>query len=226
MSTHKVIERVPPKFVRRNGDWVQEGGNNTLIVMGTDRAAPGPASPDMGLGTVESSGGGRGTGTIHAVVGRRDNDPDLSADDSFLYLSQRTDADSNLRLSANGATDNTPAAILKSGAVRLVARQNIRISLDGEGGYVFIDADQIEIKLGPSFLRLKGGKVTVEAGTIELGKGAGPEHVILGDTFATDFLNHFHQTAVGPTSQPIGSTGAQAPVKPKPLYLSKKSVVE
>lgn len=226
MSLRKVVEPVPRSFVRRDGDWAQEGGNNTLIVMETDRASPGPATVDDGLGTVEAPGGGKGTGAIHLVAGRRSSDPDMAADDAFVYLSMKTQADDNLKLSANGATNSTPAAIVKSSAVRLVARQNIRIALDGEGSYVFIDADQIEIRLGESFLRVKPDRVTIEGGTIELGKGAGREHVNLGDTFTDAFLNHFHQTAVGPTSQPIGSQGSQVPVRPRATYLSTKSVVE
>ena len=226
MSVRKVVEPVPSNFARRSGDWSQEGGNNTLIVMETDRAAPGPASVDDGLGAAEAPGGGKGTGTIHLVTGRKQSDPDFNIDDAFLYLSQKTQVDDNLKLSANGATNSVPAAVIKSGAVRIVARQNIRIALDGEGSYIFIDAGQIEIRLGSSWLRVKPDRVTVEGGTIELGKGAGREHVNLGDTFTDAFLNHFHQTAVGPTSQPIGSPGSQIPVKPRATYLSKKSVVE
>jgi len=122
MSTTKVIEPVPRSFTLRVGDWAQEGSNNTLIVLGTDRAANGPATIDDGLGTVEADGGGRGAGSITIVAGRQDPDgnPDQTSDDAFIYLSQRTNADDNLGTGGIVAkTKNQPAFIAKSTDIRL-----------------------------------------------------------------------------------------------------------
>jgi hypothetical protein len=105
----------------------------------------------------------------------------------------------------------------------MVARQNVRITLDGEGSYVFIDADRIEIRLGSTFLNVGKDKVTIEGGTIELGKGANIEHVILGDSFIADFLSHSHATAVGPSSTPLPPS---IPKTTANLVLSKKNQVE
>lgn len=150
MSVHKVVEKVPTRFIRRNGDWVQEGGNNTLLVMGTDRAAAGPASVDDGLGTVEAEGGGRGTGVIHATVGRKQNDPDFATDDAFFYLAMKTDADANLKSDGlEEGTSKQPAGVLKSTDVRIVfggpgSKGNLKIYLDVEhkDRYLFMNKDR------------------------------------------------------------------------------------
>jgi phage baseplate assembly protein gpV len=129
MSTRKVIEQVPKNFTRRGGDWAQEGGNNTLIVMGTDRAADGPATVDDGLGSREADGSGTKAGVIQLVAGRKDADgnPDFSSDDAFIYIAMRTNADDNLTSDSIGtATKNQPAIVLKS--------TDLRISFGGSSG--------------------------------------------------------------------------------------------
>ena len=173
MSVHKVVEQVPPLFVRRNGDWAQEGGNNALIVLGTDRAAAGPASVDDGLGTVEAPGGGKGTGTAHITVGRKQVDPDFGTDDAFLYLSQKTNADQNL--GADGietATQAQPAAVLKSTDIRIVfggpdGAGNLKIYFDdtNKDKYVFIDGTKARVQFKEGIdVTLDAHSVTAEVG--------------------------------------------------------------
>lgn len=179
MSVHKVVEgfpTVPRRFTRRVGDWAQEGGNNTLIVMGTDRAKKGPATVDDGLGTIEADGGGKKTGAIHLVVGRKDQngDPDFSSDDAFIYLAQRTNADDNLASSGvETATKNQPAAVVKS--------TDVRISFGGPGGngslkvffddqpkkkYLVIDKDKARLSMAPdSSVTLSESTCEVKIGT-------------------------------------------------------------
>jgi len=146
----KVIEKVPVQFVRRGGDWVQEGGNNTLIVLGTDRAIPnGPASIDDGLGTVEAEGGGKGAGTVIIVAGRQDlvnGNPDINADDTTLYLSQLTDVDANLGTTFETA-DKGPAAVLISDHVRFVFRDNMKIASAVSATHVFLDGDHLHVDM-------------------------------------------------------------------------------
>lgn len=146
----KVIEKVPVQFVRRGGDWVQEGGNNTLIVMGTDRAAPdGPASIDDGLGTVDAEDGGRGAGTIIFVVGRHDlegGNPDINGDDATIYISQKTDIDNNIGTTFE-TTDKGPAAVVISDLVRFVFRNNLKIASAVSATHAFLDGDHLRIDM-------------------------------------------------------------------------------
>ncbi len=148
---HKIVEsfpNVPRQFTRREGDWSQEGGNNTLIVLGTDRAKDGPATIHDGLGTLDADGKGRKTGSALVVVGRRDRDgnPDHSADDAFLYLSMRTEVDRNLRTQFE--TDDTgPAAVLKADHVRLAFRKNLKVSSSEKATHAYLDGDRMHVNL-------------------------------------------------------------------------------
>jgi len=146
----KVIEKVPVSYTRRGGDWAQEGGNNTLLVLGTDRSKPdGPATMDDGLGTVDADGGGEGTGTVMLVVGRQDlenGNPDINEDDTTLYLSQKTDADTNLGTTFE-TEDTGPAAILVTDNIRFVFRNNLKISSAGVETTVFLDGDRLHINM-------------------------------------------------------------------------------
>jgi len=153
---HKVVEKVPSQFVRRIGDWFKEGANNTLIILGTDRAKPdGPASVDDGLGHIDAEEKGKGTGTITIVAGRKDNDGgelDLSQDDSLIYLSMKTEADKNLGLEeipvdVNAVEHTGPSAIMKSDAVRIVYRKEIKISVEDGSNYIYMDGDYMNISL-------------------------------------------------------------------------------
>lgn len=196
----KVVEKVPARFIRRQGDWVQEGANNTLLILGTDR----PAAPDSGLGHVDSDGGGKGAGTIHAVVGRTDINPNFDTDSSFVYISQKTKVDENMKLAGVGPADADagPAIAMRSDDVRVAARERIKISIDGGAAYVFIDKDTIEVKLGSSFIRATPNKVIVQAENIDLGDGA-DQHVVLGEKFMELWDKHQHPTAVGPSGPPM-----------------------
>jgi hypothetical protein len=146
----KVVESVPVQFVRRGGDWVQEGGNNTLVVLGTDRAIlNGPATIDDGLGTVDAEGGGKGAGTVIMVAGRHDlagGNPDINADDTTLYLSQLTDVDKNLG-TVFESQNKGPSAVLVSDFVRLVFRQNMKIASALSATHAFLDGDHLHIDM-------------------------------------------------------------------------------
>ena len=148
---HKVVEvypDVPRTFTRREGDWAQEGANNTVIVMGTDRARAGPATIDDGLGTIDAEGGGTRTGAILVDTGRRDPDgnPDQGRDDAFLYLAMRTRVDENL--GTKFETDDTgPAAVLKSDHVRLIFRKNLKVSATEKETHAFLDGDHLHVDM-------------------------------------------------------------------------------
>ena len=172
----KVIEDVPVSFTRRSGDWVQEGGNNTLVVLGTDRLIPdGPATFDDGLGSVDSDGEGEGTGTAMIVVGRKDmeeGNPDVSADDAMLYMSMKTDVDQNMGLTEipeahpDGLEPEDftgPAALLKADALRLMFRESFKMAPEDATSYIYHNNDVIQMKMKDNvFITVQEDNVLIE----------------------------------------------------------------
>jgi hypothetical protein len=202
MAYEIVIEDVPP-FVQRVGDQVFQGSNNTIIVLGRDRAKNGPASINDGLGTLSSAKKGQSAGAIHMIAGRAGGDPDFSKDDAFIYLSMHSRVDENLGLeNVESASNDVSALVGKSESVRLVFKKDIKIAFDGGKNYIHVDKDGCRINIGNSYLKMTSDKIVVESGKVEL--GAGSQHkIILGDNFKTYFLNHIHPTGVGPSGKPI-----------------------
>lgn len=187
--SYDIVKETVPRFTKRVGDQVIQGSNNTLLVLGTDRARNGPASVDDGLGHVNAPDGGRDAGAIHIVAGRRDagGDPDMSADAAFIYVSMKSNVDGNLGLSGvEGDAGVASTVTLKADTVRLVVRDDLKISLDGGSTYITLSKDRI----------------VLEGKTIQLGKGAG-KHLVRYEDMQRLFDSHGHNTAVGPTSPPL-----------------------
>lgn len=205
MSYDIVQEDDVPPFIKRVGDHATQGSNNTIIILGTDRAKKGPATIKDGLGSVDSDGKGKGTGTVHIIAGRKDKDgnPDLDKDSAYLYLSMKTDVDKNLGTDMEKDAGKVPSAILKSDAVRLIGRKDIKIVFDGEKSYIHLTKDQCVIKIEDTgYIKIKKGKIIVDADSVELGEGA-TEKVILGDKFMELYMAHQHPTGVGPSGPPL-----------------------
>lgn len=198
-----IIQEDVPGFVQRVGDHVLQGSNNTIIILGRDRAKDGPASVRDGLGVSGSPNKGKESGTIHMIAGRDRPDPDFDKDRSFVYLSMKTRVDENLGLeNFGGASNDTAAFVGKSDAVRLVFRKDIKITFDGGKNYIYIDKDGCTINIDKSFLKMTSEKIVIESGKIELGDGASHK-IILGDNFKTFFMRHKHPTGTGPSGEPI-----------------------
>lgn len=71
------------------------------------------------------------------------------------------------------------------------------------GTIIKMDKDgQVKIDDGTNKIELLSSKIVIEAGTIELGEGAG-ESVVLGDSFKTHMDGHQHTETGGTTSAPI-----------------------
>jgi hypothetical protein len=194
MSRDVVTESVPP-FDRRLGDYVVQGSNNTIIICGTDRAGSDPASVDEGLGTLEAQGGGKGTGTVHIISGRQDpsGDPDLDKDLSYIYVSMKTNADTNTGLgSIQGTTDGTPAVIVKSDVIRQIYRQNMKISSDDQNNFVYSDGTQSIFSVGGYTITIDSSGVSVSVGTTsvqvqpsQIAASIGPTSVTMNPASAT-----------------------------------------
>jgi hypothetical protein len=127
-----------PNYIKATREKVIKGANNNYIVFGTDR----PGEKGSGYGDTTQAG------TIDIVVGRISKvrkhsilndqsvdyqklycDPNLSADASRIYISQKTDADLNFGLADGNVGDSRArgAIILKSDAVRIIGREGIKL---------------------------------------------------------------------------------------------------
>lgn len=241
MSYDIIKEDDVPKFTKRIGDHVLAGSNNSYMVFGTDRATIGPAKLTDGLGHINTEGGGKGTGTIHIVTGIKDKDgnPDLNLDSSYIYVTMKTEVDKNAGTMMEGDVGKSPAIIMKSDAIRTIFRKDIKIALDGSDTYAFIDKDKVIIHLddkksiiemtkggitiqndNKAKITLSGDKITIDAGTIELGEGAG-EQLILGNSFMAVFNAHTHISAASGSP-----TGPPLPVMTPAQLSSRKALVK
>lgn len=124
-----------PKFIKAESEKVIQGENNQFIILGRDR----PHSRLSGYG-------GRGdtqSGSIDIVVGRLGReikevddtgqevftDPNFELDSARIYISQKTDIDSNFNL-VNGSIGNLQARsgiAIKADNVRMISREGIKL---------------------------------------------------------------------------------------------------
>jgi hypothetical protein len=145
LSNTSIVEAVP-NFNQTAAETVYKGKHNSYIVMGRDR----PRDIQSGYGGI----GVTQCGTIDLVVGLggatgvevneqnqsvyTDKSPEL--DSARIYISQRTDVDDNFGLPEGkvGNSTNKSAVAVKADAVRLVARDGIKLVTgtdvyDGQG---------------------------------------------------------------------------------------------
>jgi len=124
-----------PEYIKEPCEDVIQGKNNTYIVMGRDR----PGAGDTGYG----GKGASHCGMISIVVGRMSQkasdidiygndqfaEPNHRTDAAFIYVSQKTDIDENLKL-VDGKVGKMKAKSgigIKADNLRLVARQGIKL---------------------------------------------------------------------------------------------------
>lgn len=166
MSADLVIESVKP-FTKRIGDQVFEGSNDTIIILGTDRAKNGPAGLGDGLGHVNAQNKGVGTGTIHIIAGRKNEDPDFSQDSAFIYVSKKTDVDENLGLSSvESKAEAGPAIVSKSDHIRIVQKKTLKIATEKGDEYIFMKSKQLKLRVGDNYIEVTDSKVTIDVGGV------------------------------------------------------------
>jgi hypothetical protein len=232
MSYDMCEEDVPP-FQVRVGDYVLHGSNNSSLILGRDRAKDGPATVKDGLGTVDDSGKGKGTGIAHLVAGRMDKngDPDFKKDLSFVYLAMKTKLDDNLKVDTKGDVkqkkdNDVPAAIMKSDHIRAMFRKNAMVLIEDSTNFVFVDKDSaiVSIADGKNYIKIEKNKTTMKIGsaakvvidgdgkkvTIDVDKSGKIElsegaanHILQAEAFLDKFDNHKHPTGVGPSGPPL-----------------------
>ena len=102
-----------------------------------------------------------------AATNPQEGDPDYASDLSRVYVSMRTDGDSNFGLVPAGDEDpvnNAPFVVAKSDNVRLVGRNTIRLFAEGgsQATVQMVDG-KIRIQAGPSYIEIDGDDISVDA---------------------------------------------------------------
>lgn len=193
MSTDMVYENVP-LFHRRSGDFQIAGSNNSIVVLGRDRLG----NVDSGYGSLNSSGGGKKAGAIHAIVGRTSEDPSIADDRATVYISEKTDVDTPIGTESIGENRKSVSGItMRADCIRISARTDFKISVGS--AYIIIDSS---------------GNITIE-GDVSLGEGAA-DRIIRGDAFSK-----FWNSITIPT--PMGPSGPPPPI-PDTIFSSRNKV--
>lgn len=176
MSKDMVYEDVPI-LLRRQGDHLIAGQNNSTILLGRDRVT----GTETGYGS--RSSGGKGAGSMHLIVGRKGQD--ISPDDSAtVYLSSKTDPDTQAGTDSVGEPQKEKSAVvMRADCMRMTARTDFKLSV------------------GKAYISItSAGEIVVE-GDVQLGKGAA-DRLMRGDEFAKFWSTLVIPTPAGPSGFP------------------------
>ncbi len=186
-----------PKYSQRCSDLLLQGSNNCRIVLGEDR--PGAVDNDpnsTGLGTIDLvSGVGQTAATAVSSTAENtrkytesnktdpnqnanEGDPDFINDLSRVYISMKTDGDSNFSISPSslGVTSTLnsgegPYLVMKSSHPRVVAKKDGSIKIVHE--------------TGSSIVMDSTGNIQIQCkGILELGKVSASQPFVRGTEFA------------------------------------------
>jgi len=126
-----------PSYNKAPCEIVWNGDNNSWIVFGRDRSGPRYVSGSYDNGKNLGPYGPKGhdnCGMIDFVVGRFSNrniegvvEPDFFQDAARIYISQKTDIDSNFKIKSEKKQEGKSAIGLKADSLRLIARENIKL---------------------------------------------------------------------------------------------------
>lgn len=173
-----VEEDAVPEYNQRVGDRVIHGSNNASIILSRDRV------------DTRESGQKEESGTIDLVVGREKEDIDIDNDSARVYISAKTDGDSNFSLDSFGDTVGGVSYVsAKADQVRLVARDGIKIVVeDGptsivmQNGKVTIKAkDDVDIECKNANIKSDADIVLNAGGQVKVGSDAAMHPLVRGD---------------------------------------------
>ena len=119
-----------PEYNSRVGDRVIHGSNNTAIIFSRDRIDD------------PSSGKTKKAGTIDIVAGRelQNGNPSQTSDKSRIYLTMKSDVDTNFSVNKIGeASGDVAAIVVKSDEIRVIARKGIKIVSESGPTTIVID---------------------------------------------------------------------------------------
>ena len=145
-----IIEEGIPNLIRRMGDKLIQATNNAFIYISRDR----PNKPD--------SGHEEKAGLIYFVSGLASENIDLENDESYIYLSQKTDIDDNLK-DTDDPKKETPAIAIKSKNLRFKFKEDFRLYNDNANIQVKEDGSiTIKNKSGAKVFLDKNGNLTFD----------------------------------------------------------------
>jgi hypothetical protein len=102
-----------------------------------------------------------------AATNPQEGDPDYTTDLSRVYVSMRTDGDTNFGLEPVGGesqVNDSPFVVAKSDNIRLVGRDTVRLIAEGDNQATVQMVDgKIRIQAGPSYVEIDGDDVSIEA---------------------------------------------------------------
>ena len=159
-SNNQFTGEVVPSFSKRCSDLSLLGSNNTRIVLGEDRTGSVDNDPSVtGAGTIDivagtgQAGSGNEAISIENTRGyseadrlstsqsQSEGDPDFITDLSRLYISMKTNGDTNFEINTPsiGSTDGSdsgegPYAVVKSTHPRIIAKSDGSIKIVHESG--------------------------------------------------------------------------------------------
>lgn len=105
-----------------------------------------------------------------------EGDPDFTDDHSRIYISAKTTADDNFEIEIEGVPSSTgevPAIVLKTDQVRLIAREDVKISVGENGAAVVIQGSDIIFIPAPDGVIKLGGADANKALVVNDGSNAG-----------------------------------------------------
>lgn len=127
-----------PALNCRVGDRIIQGSNNATIMLGRDRIS------------TRDTGEREAAGTIDLVTGRESADLNMSTDAARVYISAKTNGDTNFELTDFGDDPGVVSYVIsKADEVRLVARGGIKLVVED----------------GPTSIVMQGGNITINTPT-------------------------------------------------------------
>lgn len=202
-SNDQIVKEPVARFKKRPGDKCIVGSNSTRIVLGTDRPGltstnpQGLDKPKKNSGTIDMVVGYGLDGTRTAPVtienarkemevnkvpkksNQKDNpnegEVDFENDKSRIYVSANTDADGNfgITVGSDDGSGEAAAVVLKSDQVRLIARDDVKISVGENGAGVIIRGNDIILVPAPDGVIKLGGEDANKALLVNDGFNAG-----------------------------------------------------
>jgi len=120
-----------PEPIRSDSETILKGTSNANIVFGKDRVSH--------MGSGYGGLGHTGAASVDIVVGRPGNsdefvNPSFEKDAARIYISQKTDVDSNFGISEGGmgSSNERSAIAVKADAVRMIGREGVKIVSGGD----------------------------------------------------------------------------------------------
>jgi hypothetical protein len=160
----KFIQEAVPRLVRQPGDLVVQGSNNASVLLGSSSNSSGQGIVDIVAGhnletlPVTNTRGNQEVDKTQAAS--NDGSSDFALDKSRLYLAMSDDADTNFLINIDGIGGSGSGActVIKSDQVRLVARNDIKITVGDTGAGIVIksNGEIVIVPAATSVIKLGG----------------------------------------------------------------------